>query len=210
LPVRSFAVPQVLIAAIALMLLAPVRAALAADEPLAASPGDYALDERAARLDIELSPRVAGFPTTVLHLTKLKGRFRYDPGQSEVTVSADPRSIQTSGGLVGRRAKALFEPEKFPTIQFTSTSLRRLGGDRGEAVGELTFHGVTRPLVLTAVLKDTSHDGAGPQERLRFAGRGRLKRSDFGVKDSLFFISDNVDLVFDLEFAKQPASDAPP
>ena len=199
---------DILTAVMALALLAP-----AAPGPPAATgdaAGDYVLDARTASLDVQIS-RVAGLPGPVLRLTRLEGRLHCDPedwAATHVTISADPRSIEASGGPIARRAKAEFEPEKFPTIVFTSTSIKWGEGDRGEAVGQLTFHGVTRPLTLHVVLRDSNRAGAASEGRLSFSGRGRVKRSDFGLHDGFPLVGDPVDLTFNVDFVKQPAGDA--
>jgi len=201
--------PDVLTAAMVLALLAP--AAPSPPPPAAdAAAGDYVLDARSASLVVQLA-RVAGFPGPVLRLTKLEGRLHYDPqnwSATNVTISADPRSIQTSRGLVARRAKAQFEPDRYPTIEFTSTSIKWGEGERGEAVGRLTFHGVTRPLTLHVMLRDSSRTGPASDARLSFSGRGRVMRSEFGLHESFPFVGDAVDLVFNVEFLKQAPSEA--
>lgn len=196
--------------ALALLASPGAMAPSAPSEPAGPAAGDYVLDGRTASLIIKLSS-VPGLPSPALRLTRLDGRLHYDPARWEatnVTISADPKSIETSRGPVAQRAKALFEPNRYPTIQFTSTSLRLGESDRGEAVGELTFHGVTRPLVISVVLQDSNPGGPGAEERLRFSGSGTLKRSDFGVSEGRWFVGDTVDLAFDLDFVKQPAGEA--
>lgn len=200
---------DILTAAMALALLAPAARALPAATGEAVA-GDYVLDARSASLVVQLA-RIAGFRGPVLRLTRLEGRLHCDPedwAATKVTISADPRSIEASGGPVARRAKALFEPEKFPTIVFTSTAIKWGEGDRGEAFGQLTFHGVTRPLTLHVVLRDADRAGAAAEGRLSFSGRGRVLRSDFGVHEGFPLVGDPVDLTFNVEFVKQPAGDA--
>ena len=145
-----------------------------------------------------------------MRLTKLEGQLHYDPLRPQaasVTVSADARSIQTARNPTGRYATTLFEPAKYPTITFTSTTLT-WDGKRGEAIGDLTFHGVTRPTTLSVVLVDSRRDASGTDERVRFSGRGRLKRTDFGITEGGPFVGDTVSLTFDLEFVKPPARSA--
>jgi polyisoprenoid-binding protein YceI len=178
---------------------------------VAAPAGDYLLDSRAASLVVDL-PRVAGFRPPVLRLTKLEGRFHYDPANWEatnVTISADPRSIDASSGPVARTAEMLFEPDKFPIIRFTSTSLSWVEHDRGEVVGDLTFHGVTNPVTLEVALQDFNRVPSATEVRLRFSGRGKVKRSEFGISEGLPLVGDTVDLVFEVDFVKQPSGEAP-
>lgn len=196
--------PDVLPIVLVLALLVPFPgAAQAAGEPLEATAGDYVLDGRSASLVIHPTG-VLGFPAPTLRLTKLEGRLHYDPGRpsaASVTVTADARSLQTALSATGRYAKTLFEPDKYPAITFTSTTLT-WDGARGEAIGDLTLHGVTRPTTLSVVLVSSRQDASGTEERVRFSGRGRLKRSEFGITQGRPFVGDTVTLMFDLEFVK--------
>lgn len=195
--------------AMCLALVAPAARAAspAVSAPFDASPGRYVLDRHTASLVIHLS----GIGSPTLRLTRLDGRFRYDPAewrQTRVAIDADPDSIVASRGYVAHRAALLFEPDKYPTIAFHSTSLKWTDADHGLAQGELTFHGVTRPVTLQVELKDAGPGGPDGAERVRFCGRGKVKRSDFGIREGFPFVGDSVNLVFDMEFVRQPTVEA--
>ena len=71
--------------------------------------------------------------------------------------------------------------------------------------GDLTFHGVTKPVTL-----EVTFDGAGRGltplgTRLGFSGSTRIKRSDFGLTNLILnqFTSDEVDVIFEVEFEKK-------
>ena len=89
---------------------------------------------------------------------------------------------------------------------FASTSIKWGEGDQGEAVGRLTFHGVTRPLTLHVVLKDADRAGQGSAARLSFSGRGRVMRSEFGLHEGFPLVGDPVDLIFNVDFVKAAAA----
>jgi polyisoprenoid-binding protein YceI len=208
---RSLAVRQVLAAMTAPALLAPVlpcAAPLWRDQPEAPA-GAYVLEPASASLVIKL-PTFPGLPAPTLRLTKLEGRFDYDPANpdaTEVTITADPRSMEASGPMA-RMAARQFAPDRFPTIAFTSTALRWEEADQGEMVGNLNFHGVTRPLTLQVVLEHFIPDTPTSGARFRFSGHGSVSRSDFGLTQGRPFIGDKVNLVFDMEFVRQPAGEA--
>lgn len=201
------AAPARRLAGLALAWLAPVPAGAgpAAATSAQASPGEYVLDARDASLVIIL-PSFPALPTPVLRLTSLQGRLHLDPANraaTSVTITADPRSYEASGPMA-RLAAAQFEPDRFPTITFNSTALRWGAGDEGKLVGELTFHGVTRPLTLDIVLRDSTADSSATGASFHFSGRGNVSRSQFGLTQGRPFIGDTVRLVFDMEFVKQP------
>src|SRR5699024_6585456 len=97
----------------------------------------------------------------------------------ELTV--DVASIDTE---VERRDNHLksadfFEVEKYPTMTFKSTSIKKAGKDRYKLKGDLTLHGVTKPVTMELWYRGTI---VNPQSQAVIAGfqlTGTLKRSDF-------------------------------
>jgi polyisoprenoid-binding protein YceI len=180
-----------------------------ADPPTAYPPGlpagAYVLDSRRANLVLKLPPVVGGAPAS-LRLTGLEGGFSYDPARwraTQVTIRADPRSVEEPDTAVGRLAVSLFEPDRYPTIEFRSATLSAGADGRGQLAGALTFHGVTRPLTLDVAFDGVSGDPAG-EVRTRFSGRGRINRSDFGITIGHPFVGNDVELAFDIDFVRGP------
>ena len=75
---------------------------------------------------------------------------REHPGNSSVTAQIDVRSIDTR--IKKRddhlRSAEFFNVEKFPRITFKSRSVKRTGPQNGDILGDLTMHGVTKPITL--------------------------------------------------------------
>jgi polyisoprenoid-binding protein YceI len=71
--------------------------------------------------------------------------------------------------------------------------------------GDLTFHGVTRPVSLDIIFNGVGHGISPFGTRVGFSGTARIKRSDFGVDNPILrqFTSDDVDLAFEVEFEKK-------
>ena len=91
--------------------------------------------------------------TTHGKFEKFDGRIEIDrehPEKSSVVARIDIRSIDT--GIVKRdnhlRSAEFFNVEKFPEITFKSRSVRQTGPQSGDILGDLTIHGVTRPVTL--------------------------------------------------------------
>jgi len=85
--------------------------------------------------------------------TKFDGKIDLDrehPEKSSVTAKIDVHSIDT--GIVKRdnhlRSAEFFNVEKFPEIIFKSRSVKRTGAQSGDILGDLTMHGVTKPITL--------------------------------------------------------------
>ena len=91
--------------------------------------------------------------TTHGKFTKFNGRIEVDrehPENSSVTAQIDVRSINTQ---IKKRDDHLRSPEffnvdRFPQITFKSRSVKRTGPQSGDILGDLTMHGVTKPIAL--------------------------------------------------------------
>jgi len=91
--------------------------------------------------------------TTHGKFTRFSGRIDVDrehPENSSVTAQIDVRSIDTH--IKKRddhlRSPEFFNVEKFPQMTFRSRSVKRTGPQSGDILGDLTMHGVTRPITL--------------------------------------------------------------
>jgi polyisoprenoid-binding protein YceI len=91
--------------------------------------------------------------TTNGKFTRFSGKIDVDrehPENSSVTAHIDVRSIDTH--IKKRddhlRSPEFFNAEKFPQITFKSRSVKRTGPQSGDILGDLTMHGVTKPVTL--------------------------------------------------------------
>ena len=85
-----------------------------------------------------------------------------------------------------------------------STSFKKLSGKNYEVAGNLTLHGVTKPVVLSAVLNGTVVNPQSKKNTAGFTVTGTIKRSDFGIAPSFpaTAVSDDVQLSANAEFVK--------
>jgi len=110
---------------------------------------------------------------------RLSGQIRFDPAvpsaasaRLEIDLSSiDAGSPEATEEVVG---KQWLNVKAFPTAGFQSTSVKALGGDRFEAVGQLTIKGQTRDLTAPFTFKQEGAAGV-------FDGVFVLKRLDFGI-----------------------------
>ena len=104
--------------------------------------------------------------TTHGKFKKFEGKIDIDrehPQNSSVTARIDVRSIDT--GIVKRdnhlRSAEFFAVEKYPEITFKSRSVKQTGAQAGDILGDLTMHGVTKPITLHVKLisspNETNH-----------------------------------------------------
>jgi polyisoprenoid-binding protein YceI len=104
-----------------------------------------------------------------------------DLTRSSLDVTVDPSSIDTREPKrdAHLRSADFFDVEKFPEIRFKSTRIARSGA--GLAItGDLTLHGVTRPITLQAELTDPVKSPFGTTVRGASA-TGKIDRKEFGL-----------------------------
>jgi polyisoprenoid-binding protein YceI len=101
--------------------------------------------------------------TTHGKFTKFNGKIDVDrerPENSSVTAQIDVRSIDTR--IKKRddhlRSAEFFNVEKFPQIAFKNRSVKQTGPQSGDILGDLTMHGVTKPITLRVELLTSPND----------------------------------------------------
>ena len=149
---------------------------------------------------------MGGFSRYRMRFNKLSGSFDFDPASwlsTEVEISVDPRAIEAENTMFNRAIVGYFEPDKYPVIRFRSTALVADPSGRGKLSGDLTFHGVTRPITLDVQFNGFGSDPQGAGARMQFSGTGTIRRTEFGVIAGRLFADDRIDLVFDVEFARK-------
>lgn len=97
-----------------------------------------------------------------------------------------------------------FDADQYPVMHFVSTKVTPTGPRTAKVAGDLTLHGVTRPLVL-----DVTFNAAGPNAfskvlTLGFKGEGVVKRSDFGLGKFVPIVSDETTIAISAAFERQP------
>jgi polyisoprenoid-binding protein YceI len=117
--------------------------------------------------------------------TDAKGSILYDPANpanSSVTIIAPTKSLDTGWGHRDQhlRTADFFDVEKYPTIRFQSTRLRRNGTD-WLMDGELTMHGVTKAMTVPLVLPAPRRSPESGWMILIGSTTFRIARKDFGI-----------------------------
>jgi polyisoprenoid-binding protein YceI len=151
-------------------------------------------------------------------LTLMRGRFTdlagtitiaEDPLESWVEVTIQVASIHTGNAraeesLLGER---FLEVDRFPTITFASTGVRPAEDGRWTVSGELTAHGVTRPIELDTEFLGAATNPLGGQRKMGFEARTSIQREDYGVhftaeapdSPGVFVMGSRIDLTLDVE-----------
>jgi polyisoprenoid-binding protein YceI len=130
---------------------------------------------------------------TVRHLmvSKVRGRFTSfdgqlvtgaDPLQSSVRATVDLASIDTANADRDAHVRSadFFDVEHHPTMTYRSTGVRYVANDL-VVDGELTLHGVTRPVALQLEVNGFQPHTPFGDSRVGFSATGEINRSDFGI-----------------------------
>ncbi|WP_443748438.1 YceI family protein [Asticcacaulis solisilvae] len=128
-----------------------------------------------------------------------------DPSKSSVEVSFDIAGVNTGVPALDAHLKTadFFDAAKFPTATFKSTKVEVTGKDTAKVTGDLTIHGVTKPVTLDVKLNKLDMHPMMKKEDAGFTATATIKRSDFGMGAYVPAVSDQIDLYIEAETLKQ-------
>src|SRR5688500_10858075 len=204
--------------AVAFTAYAPFAAALDKTAPAAVPAGAYQLDKSHASLLFRVSH--IGFSNYTARFTRFDAQLEFDPSRlaaSRVSATVDARSVAAdnvpSSFLEMLVSKDWLNADDFPEMTFRSKSIEVTGANSFRINGDLTLHGVTRPIVLDARYNGgyASHPFE-PRARIGFSAHGSFKRSDFGVTVGIpapgttMGVSDEVEVILESEFFGPPVA----
>jgi polyisoprenoid-binding protein YceI len=170
-----------------------------------------------------IDPAHSGAEFKVKHMmiSNVKGKFSGLSGvlkldENDYTRSTVEATIPVSSVNTGDEKRDghlvsadFFEAEKFPAMTFTSTRIESVGGGDYEVTGDLTIHGVTKPVVLK--LEDVSEPSKDPwgNHRIGLSGTTKINRKDFGLvynaalETGGVLVGEEVTISLDVQFIKQ-------
>jgi polyisoprenoid-binding protein YceI len=146
------------------------------------------------------------------HFTRFQGQFVLapDPLASSVAATVDLTSIDTNNPQRDSdlRSANFFEIDKYPTMTYRSTGIR-YGEDGFDVDGELTVHGVTRPVTLALDINGFTRDPYG-NTRAGFSATTEINRNDFGMVFNIpmdgggVVIGDRIQIFIEIEAILDP------
>ena len=193
---------------------------------VAALAATLSLPAAAATSTWQIDPNHSAAQFAVRHLaistvrgafTKVNGTIQLDDkdiskSSVEVTIDADSVDTRVPNRDKDLRSDHFFDVQKYPTITFKSTKVEQVEPGKLKVTGDLTIHGVTKPVVLdvegpTAAVKD-------PWGNQRAAANAstKINRQDYGVKWNAtmdgggLVVGDDVAITIDLEMVQKPAA----
>jgi polyisoprenoid-binding protein YceI len=175
--------------------------------------GTWVLDPAHSRIGFAVT--FVGSSTVRGAFERFQGTFRIDGDLADAEIGAEIDAASIHTGQAQRDAHLLgsdfFDARRFPTLSFVSTRIEPLEDERFTIVGDLTMHGVTRPIELDATTLGSGPDLWG-NERLGLELHGELSRGAFGINFNQSLgagnvaVSDTVELLLDISVIKQDAS----
>ena len=170
-----------------------------------AAPEKYVLDS--SHSQIVFSYNHLGFSTGYGMFSGFEGVIMFDqedPAKSSVSVSMPETSMLTGWQA---RFDHFMSPDFFganddDVVSFSSTGIEVTGDTTARITGDLTLNGVTRPVVLDAVLNQVGDHPMAGKPWAGFSATTTLLRSDFNLGKFAPYVSDEVAVELSIEAMK--------
>lgn len=177
---------------------------------------------RAANYDIDTAHSSAGFAVRHLAVSNVRGEFAKvtgvveydakDPSKTRVEATIDAASVTTRDPKRDEHLKSadFFDVAQYPVITFKSTKVEK--ASQGLKVkGDLTLHGVTRPVVLDVQGPTPEVKDPWGNVRAGASATAKINRKDFGMSFNKtldsggLVVGDEVAITIDVELVKKAA-----
>lgn len=162
----------------------------------------YKLDPVHTRVLFQISH--AGFSNQPGFFPAVQGQLQFDPAdwsQSRLEVHIPIASLQLGDPDWNRRIldHRFFDVKKFPEALFVSTQVQQEGVGKGTITGNLTLHGVTRPVTLAVTLNAIKRHPLTRRRTAGFSASGVISRKEFGIDAWSSMVGDAVTLQIECE-----------
>jgi polyisoprenoid-binding protein YceI len=198
-------------------LLAALAVIAIAASAASAAPATYTVDKNHTEIGFE-----------VRHFfSKVHGRFNQfdgtiafdpeNPAAISVNATAQAKSIWTDNENRDNdlRSSNFFAADSFPTLSFKSTKVTATAKDKFKVAGDLTMHGVTKPVVFDAEFLGSGPVGVSGKSwgsKAGFTATTTINRKDWGINwnkvldNGSLMLSDDVTLTLNIEANEQPVA----
>jgi polyisoprenoid-binding protein YceI len=133
-----------------------------------------------------------------------------DPTRSTIEVSIEIATLNTGDAQRDGHLKSadFFEAEKYPTMTFKSTRVERTADAEYRVTGDLTMHGITKPV--TFAVEGPTAPGKDPwgNTRIGLSATTKINRKDFGLNWNAaletggILVGEDVQITLDVQFIK--------
>lgn len=175
-------------------------------DPKAVQAGSYAVEPYHTQIGFSLLHM--GFTDFSGYFSQASGMLTLDPAHIDATrldVTLPIVSVQTTVSKLDDELKGAdwFDAGKFATAHFVSTRVTRIGASMASITGDLTLHGVTKPVTFKARLIGSGVNPLDKKETVGFDGTAVISRSAFGVSRYVPLVGDSVTLHIAAAFERQ-------
>lgn len=140
---------------------------------------------------------------------QFEGKFDYDPDKpdtwkAEATIQASSIDTNVAPRDKHLRSADFFDVEKYPILNFVSTGVSDVTETNAKLSGNLTLHGVEKPLTLDIEIHGIAKDPWG-NVRAAFTATTKINRKDFGltwnqaVEAGKFLVGEDVTIILEIE-----------
>jgi polyisoprenoid-binding protein YceI len=179
---------------------------VASQDPNTVKAGTYKIEPNHTQIGFSVSHM--GFTNFLGLFSGASGTLQLDPAKSsaaKLQVSVSVQTVLTTAPALDDelRGDKWFDVAHFPTATFTSTKVTPTGKGTATITGDLTLHGVTKPVTLKARFFGAGVNPLDKAYTTGFEATGTIKRGDFGIKTYLPLIGDDVQLTISGAFELQ-------
>jgi len=168
---------------------------------------DYVIDTKGAHAFIQFRVQHLGYSWLYGRFNDFSGKFSYDevaPEKASVTVTIKTSSVDSNHAERDKhlRSDDFLDVKKFPEAKFISSSYSQDKNGKGVLKGNLTLHGVTKPIEIEVQSIGAGNDPWGGY-RAGFEGKTRFTMADFGILKNLGPKSKDVEMILSVEGIRQ-------
>lgn len=152
---------------------------------LPALAADYVIDTEGSHAFVQFRVKHLGYSWLYGRFNDFSGEFTYDkknPEKNSISITLETDSVDTNHAERDKhiRSDDFLNVEKYPEAKFVSTGYKPTGDHKAQVTGNLTLHGVTKPITV-----DVVHVGGGKDPwggyRDGFEGSVTIKPEEFGI-----------------------------
>ncbi|HNV83284.1 MAG TPA: YceI family protein [Arenimonas sp.] len=178
-----------------LMLVGSIGAAQAETKAYAIDPG---------HTQVYASYLHAGFSNIAIRFNTVEGEFQFDaakPANSTLNVKVPISSLDSGVAKLDAHLSSpdFFDAAQFPEATFKSTKVTAVGKGKLKLLGDLTIHGVTKPVTFDVTINGIAVHPMSKKPSAGFDAVTKIKRSDFGVGKYVPMVSDEITMRITME-----------
>jgi polyisoprenoid-binding protein YceI len=171
---------------------------------------DYTIDS--AHSSVTLKVRHLAISSVPGRFGDVSGRFSFDPAKIEASKAEATIAASSINTMDAKRDDHVKSPDfldvpKYPSITFKTNKVDKVSDAAFKAHGDLTIHGVTKPVTLDVTYGGAAKDPWG-KERVAFEAKTLINRKDFGLTWSKtletggLVVGDDVQITLEIEGVK--------